>query len=190
MSIFFNKNIAHLRKLDGLKQADMVATIGFKQSTWGMYESGASTPALDDFIKISVFFGILESDLLHTEILESDVHELYNRYIQSQKQPFKIGNTPISKTFKSYFENEYQALVGSQNASSVTESVTNRVTNPPKKAHKGVSYSQENKIKSNLVLHEKGSNYTATANRTDTERIAELEGFLRKMKALFTTLDI
>lgn len=66
--IFFAKNLKHLRSVRGLKQSDMLDLAGFKQSTWNGYERGASTPNIDDLIRISDFFGIGESDLLHADL--------------------------------------------------------------------------------------------------------------------------
>ena len=78
--VFFAKNLKFLREQKGLKQADMLDKCGFKQSTWNGYERGVSMPNIDDFIKISDYFKIGESDLLHTEINDSNLKGISARY--------------------------------------------------------------------------------------------------------------
>jgi transcriptional regulator with XRE-family HTH domain len=65
---FFAKNIKYLREQKGLNQAEMLDFIGFKQSTWGGYETGKSYPSLSDFLKISKAFGVSETELLHKDL--------------------------------------------------------------------------------------------------------------------------
>ena len=78
--LFFAKNLKFLRELKGIKQADMLDLCGFKQSTWNGYERGVSTPNIDDLIRISDFFKVPESDLLHTELNEKNLQLMYRRY--------------------------------------------------------------------------------------------------------------
>ncbi len=78
--LFFAKNLKFLRELKGVKQSDMLELCGFKQSTWNGYERGVSTPNIDDLIRISDFFKIPESDLLHTEIAEKNLQQLFRHY--------------------------------------------------------------------------------------------------------------
>lgn len=63
----FAKNTKYLREAMKLKQADMLAACGFKQSTWGGYERGATFPSVGDLITICKFFGVSETDMLHTD---------------------------------------------------------------------------------------------------------------------------
>src|SRR6185369_7391046 len=67
----FAQNVKKLRENKGYKQADMLTAIGFPRSTWNNYETGKSKPSFDDLIKISEYFGVSESDLLHTEITDA-----------------------------------------------------------------------------------------------------------------------
>lgn len=46
----------------------MSVQLGFHRSTWNNYETGSSNPALKDFIIISKYFGIPETDLLHVDL--------------------------------------------------------------------------------------------------------------------------
>ena len=87
--LFFAKNLKFLRELKGVKQADMLELSGFKQSTWNGYERGVSTPNIDDLIRISDFFKIPESDLLHTEIGEKNLQQLFRHY---KKEVFAQGD--------------------------------------------------------------------------------------------------
>ncbi len=78
--LFFAKNLKFLREGKGLKQSEMIDLCGFKQSTWNGYERGVSTPNIDDLIKISDYFKIAESDLLHIDITEKNLQSLYLYY--------------------------------------------------------------------------------------------------------------
>jgi transcriptional regulator with XRE-family HTH domain len=66
--LMFASNVKYLRESKGLKQADMLGTLGIKQSTWNGYEKGISTPTLNQLIAISDFFGISEGDILHQDL--------------------------------------------------------------------------------------------------------------------------
>lgn len=68
---YFAKNIKYLRKKNGYKINEMIEVLGFKPSTWNGYELGTSQPYIDGIIKISEFFKIAESDLLHTDLEEN-----------------------------------------------------------------------------------------------------------------------
>ncbi len=46
----------------------MQAQLDIKRTTWLGYEKGKSQPYLKELIRISDFFGITETDLLHTDI--------------------------------------------------------------------------------------------------------------------------
>lgn len=73
--ILFAKNLKYLRELKKLKQADMLDSCGFKQSTWNGYERGFSTPNVADLIKISDFFKVSEADLLHVDLSEGNLNK-------------------------------------------------------------------------------------------------------------------
>lgn len=65
---FFGENLRVLRENKQLKQHEMLEQIGFPQSTWNNYEKGKSFPNFKDLIKISQYFGVTESDLIHGKI--------------------------------------------------------------------------------------------------------------------------
>ncbi len=69
---FFAKNIKFLRNKKGMNQTEVASSIGFKQSAWSGYESGASTPNFKDLMRIIEYFGITASELLDYDL--SNVH--------------------------------------------------------------------------------------------------------------------
>lgn len=80
----FAENVRFLREYKKLNQAEMLAACGFKQPTWNGYEKGASFPSFKDLIRISDFFEILESDLIHKKISEADLIDLRKAYKNRQ----------------------------------------------------------------------------------------------------------
>ncbi len=91
----FAENIKHLREVRKLKQSEMLAECGFKQPTWSGYEQGLTFPNVQDLIKISEYFRVLESDLIHTDISESNLMQLHERYeyhVNSDLYPNGISN--------------------------------------------------------------------------------------------------
>ena len=181
-NLTFAENLKYLRELDGLKQAEMLNSTGFKQSTWNGYERGASTPSLEDLIKISDYFGILESDILRTEIPESDLQKLYNIYIYQQEVPENIGSTPHSKTFLTYFNSLIKAIPPAKSRGSVTQNVTKPVTITPKKEEKPFPYTPLRALDDSSILGESEPKYHTPAKRTDRARIARLEAIVGALK--------
>ena len=72
---FFAKNVKALRIDKDKTQAEIAADIGFKQTQWSSYETGASTPVLKDLIKIIDYFGISSTDLLETDLENVHLNE-------------------------------------------------------------------------------------------------------------------
>lgn len=104
--IYFKKNLAFLRLKKGMTIAKISKEIGFSASQWNNYELGISFPKFLDFIKISKYFDVSESDLIHkdlevdktTEIqLEKDVILLQNKVIELQDEKINILEQEISK---------------------------------------------------------------------------------------------
>lgn len=62
---YFSQNVQILRKANGLKQVDI---LDFNRSTWSNYETGTSTPTVDDLIKIAKFFGVSVGELIETDM--------------------------------------------------------------------------------------------------------------------------
>lgn len=83
--LMFHKNLNYLRLSKGLKLAEMPDSIGFARSTWSGYELGNSFPNFKDLIKISEFFGVSESDLIHADLSKGKLIENVNSEIFDQK---------------------------------------------------------------------------------------------------------
>lgn len=188
--LVFAENLKHLRENDNLKQADMLAECGFQRSTWNGYETGHSFPSFKDLVKISEYFGILESDLIHTEVAYSDLNELYNKYINSKNPPLENADSTPSKSFKSYFQEHFSTLVGGPKSDFVTENVTKHVTFDPKKHKKGVSYIPQKEGENISIAAEPPARYSAGRKLTETERIAQLERTLNEIKHFFSRLEV
>lgn len=80
-----------MRKGKKLKQSDVP---GFSASTWGNYETGFSKPGLDDLLSISKYFGITETQLLHTDL--SKLGNLISK--KEDTENTKIGNLIGNRT--------------------------------------------------------------------------------------------
>lgn len=68
---YFAKNLKLLRKLKDISQEEMSHQLGFSRTGWNNYENSRSKPGLEDLIKISNYFGIYESQLLHIDLPEA-----------------------------------------------------------------------------------------------------------------------
>ena len=107
-SYVFAENLKFLRDRNRLKQTDMQSVLGFSQTTWNNYERGVSFPKMGDLEKISDYFQVLESDLLHTELTyHPRIEEVTNRFIackspakepngKSMRLPASIGAAPVN----------------------------------------------------------------------------------------------
>jgi len=81
------KNLKYLRKKRGLKQADIRSKLSITRSTWSNYENGITTPAIDDLIKFSRFFGITLDELI--------LHDLNLKDPLPVKNDRRKMNTPV-----------------------------------------------------------------------------------------------
>lgn len=61
-------NLKYLREKFGLKQAEMQAQLNIKRTTWLGYEKGTSQPVVKELVRIALFFGVNEADLLHKDL--------------------------------------------------------------------------------------------------------------------------
>ena len=66
-------NIKFLRESRGLKQSEMLDSIGIAQTTWNNYEKGVSRPKYDDLIKISNTFDVSIDDLLKADLSKGNL---------------------------------------------------------------------------------------------------------------------
>ncbi|MGM8362091.1 helix-turn-helix domain-containing protein [Flavobacterium sp. ARAG 55.4] len=64
----FSKNLTYLRKQKGCKLDEIASKTGFSRSQWNNYELGTSYPKFLDLIKISKYFDISETDLIHHDL--------------------------------------------------------------------------------------------------------------------------
>jgi transcriptional regulator with XRE-family HTH domain len=104
----FAKNLKLLRELRGLKQSQMLKECGFPRSTWNNYEMGNSHPNFTDLLKISQYFDISETDLIHAD-LPTNVHLI--KYVDvpfsTSKSPSKSPpNSPSNQPFQHQNEPE------------------------------------------------------------------------------------
>lgn len=76
-TIFFGKNLTFLRNKKGLKLQEIGDELGFSRSQWNNYECNISFPKFLDLIKISKYFDVTESDLIHKD-LENHKHNNEN----------------------------------------------------------------------------------------------------------------
>jgi transcriptional regulator with XRE-family HTH domain len=169
-NLLFAENMRCLRERNGLKQAEMLDAIGYKQSTWNGYERGVSSPNLDDLIKISDYFGILESDLLRVQVAAFDIHTLYNGYIAKLQLPHSLEGAPRSASFLSYYNAMDWALalaVKGQRAAAGAATLPDP-SQAGRKKGKGLHYTNEDP--------------GGTAPLPDAARIARLEGMIVAMK--------
>ena len=66
------KNLKYFRKKNGLKQAEIRSRLGVTRSTWSNYENGITTPAIEDLINFSRFFGITLDELVLQDLSLKD----------------------------------------------------------------------------------------------------------------------
>jgi transcriptional regulator with XRE-family HTH domain len=66
--IYFQKNLSFLRSKKKLTLNKIASELVFSASQWNNYELGFSFPKFLDLIKISKYFEISESTLIHTDI--------------------------------------------------------------------------------------------------------------------------
>jgi transcriptional regulator with XRE-family HTH domain len=108
--IYFQKNLSFLRSKKKLTLKKIASELSFTASQWNNYELGFSFPKFLDLIKISKYFEISESTLIHTDIQsnlietteESEMNKesiilLQNKIIQMQDDKIKDLEIEIAK---------------------------------------------------------------------------------------------
>ena len=91
---YFNKNLSFLRSKKEMTLKEISAEIGFTASQWNNYELGLSLPKFLDLIKISEYFEISETDLIHKDL------ELNKTINQTEKKGQKEIITLQNKLIK------------------------------------------------------------------------------------------
>lgn len=95
--IFFQKNLSRLRAEKSMTLSQIARDLNFSSSQWSNYEQGISFPKFLDLIKISKYFNISESDLIHTDLEYRNLIET-NQDINTRNQ--EIINTELVITQK------------------------------------------------------------------------------------------
>jgi transcriptional regulator with XRE-family HTH domain len=72
---FFIQNIKYLRKKRGLKQDEMLDSIGFARTTYASYEAGTSQPNIDGILRIADYYGVDVTELLQRDLSNVQVIE-------------------------------------------------------------------------------------------------------------------
>lgn len=70
-NLFFGRNLKFLRLKNDLTLEQIAAITGFSRSQWNNYECEISFPKFLDLIKISKYFGVEETNLIHTDLENS-----------------------------------------------------------------------------------------------------------------------
>jgi transcriptional regulator with XRE-family HTH domain len=89
---YLAKNLKFLREKRNWKQSEMPDIAGVGRTTWNMYESGASKPSLDDFIRIVKLFDVSETDILHVDLSKQGNLIPQKKGIEKQKNGNLKGN--------------------------------------------------------------------------------------------------
>lgn len=71
--IYFKKNLSFLRSQKDMTLKELSENIGFTTSQWNNYELGLSYPKFLDLIKISRYFEVSETDLIHCDLQVSTI---------------------------------------------------------------------------------------------------------------------
>lgn len=69
----------------------MLDACGFKTTTWSGYEHGKSVPSLSDLMKISKYFEVTETDLLHFPLSDANLNFAKQRF-ENYKNANLIAN--------------------------------------------------------------------------------------------------
>lgn len=127
-NIYFGKNLKLLREKKGLKQSEMLDLVGFKQTTWNGYENEKSFPKFEDLIKISKFFDISETDLMHKNLevdtystipvikIDNSQFDLQNKLIVMQEKEIERLEGEITKLKKEKKVREHYSNVAEPSA--------------------------------------------------------------------------
>ena len=99
--IHFQKNLFFLRSEKTMTLKEITKEIGFTPSQWNNYELGLSYPKFLDLIKISKYFEISESDLIHKDleincIISLEVKKNQDEIISLQKKIIKMQEEKIN----------------------------------------------------------------------------------------------
>ena len=111
---FFATNLKYLREKRGLKQYEAAAQLEFEQSTYNGYENGKSRPYLDGIIRISEFFKVGETELLHTDLSKQGEYSDKNGRGEKHKIDEYKGENKGEFSPKKYLKNEKLTTVNDE----------------------------------------------------------------------------
>lgn len=74
---YLAKNIAYLRKINKVTQAEIQARTGFKPNTQSNWENEVSEPAIDIIIQYSEYFKVQLSDLIASDLSKQGTGKSY-----------------------------------------------------------------------------------------------------------------
>lgn len=100
--IYFQKNLVFLRSKKKMTLNKISSEVGFSTSQWNNYELGLSFPKFLDLIKISQFFEVSETDLIHcdlqvnTLLKEKESKENITYTVKIQSKLIKIQEEKIA----------------------------------------------------------------------------------------------
>lgn len=100
--IYFRKNLLYLRTNKSMTLKQITGELGFSGPQWNNYELGLSYPKFLDLIKISQYFNISESDLIHKDLalnqaINSSQKKNYKEIINLQSKLIRIQEEKIKK---------------------------------------------------------------------------------------------
>ena len=91
--IYFSKNLSILRSKKKMTLAQLSKELDLSISQWSNYEQGISFPKFKDLIKISEYFNISETDLIHSDLInktleneKNDIEKLKDEIIEIQRK--------------------------------------------------------------------------------------------------------
>ena len=127
MANYFAENIKILRKACDLTQAEMLAALDIKRTTWNGYENGTSQPYMSVLIKIAEYFGIYVSALVDIDLREESnliekIAEVKRR-LKSNPNSNLTGNLMPKKegVFTQFLNQEGPKKTGSEECKACTE---------------------------------------------------------------------
>lgn len=104
----FSNNLIFLRKKKGCTLDEIATKTGFSRSQWNNYELGSSYPKFLDFIKISKYFDISETDLIHKDLEK-------NGFEAIEKVPVVVIDTDMVATQKELIQLQREKIKGLEN---------------------------------------------------------------------------
>lgn len=84
--ILFSKNLSFLRTKKSMTLSQITKDLGFSISQWSNYEQGISYPKFLDLIKISSYFRVSETELIHIDLEYYNIENLNSAKVKDLKE--------------------------------------------------------------------------------------------------------